>query len=402
MDTIFSDRISNVPRSFIREILKVTSDRSIISFAGGLPNRDLFPAEEIEKATEKVFRTFGRDIFQYSNSEGLLGLREAIARRYHEKGLEIKPEDILITNGSQQGLDLLGKIFINEGDNIIIEEPGYLGAIQAFSVFRPHFHQITLNQDGIDITKLKSVMASCKPRLMYSVPNFQNPSGISYSESNRHDVAAVLKGTSTLLVEDDPYGDLRFSGDASSSFKTLLPENTILLGSFSKTVVPGFRLGWIVAPPPVMDRLIIAKQAADLHTGSFTQAIVYTYLHDNDINEHIKTIREAYGRQLQAMLESINRYFPDGVSHTEPRGGMFVWAALPNRMSSRELLDLAIKDKVIFVPGDQFFVDKEVDNTMRLNFSCTNEEATRTGIERLGKAISRLMKEKSLASLPSK
>jgi 2-aminoadipate transaminase len=395
MDAVFSDRISYVPRSFIREILKVTSDRSIISFAGGLPNRDLFPAQEIEKATEKVFRTFGRDVFQYSNSEGLLGLREAIARRYHEKSLEIKPEDILITNGSQQGLDLLGKIFINEGDDIIIEEPGYLGAIQAFSVFRPHFHQVTLNQDGIDIPKLKSVMSSSRPRLMYTVPNFQNPSGISYSEANRHDVAAVLKGTSTILIEDDPYGDLRFSGTPCSSFKALLPDNTILLGSFSKTVVPGFRLGWIVAPPPVMDRLIIAKQAADLHTSSFTQAIVYQYLQDNDINQHIQIIREAYGRQLQAMLESIDRYFPDGVSHTHPCGGMFVWAALPSSLSSRELLDLAIKDKVIFVPGDQFFVDKEVNNTMRLNFSCTNEETTRTGIERLGKAISRLMQEKS-------
>ena len=402
MDTVFSDRIANVPRSFIREILKVTSDRSIISFAGGLPNRDLFPAEEIEKATEKVFRTFGRDVFQYSNSEGLLGLREVIARRYHEKGLEIKPEDILITNGSQQGLDLLGKIFINEGDDIVIEEPGYLGAIQAFSVFRPRFHQVTLNEDGIDIPKLKSVMASCKPRLMYTVPNFQNPSGISYAEANRREVAAVLKGTSTLLIEDDPYGDLRFSGAPCSSFKALLPENTILLGSFSKTVVPGFRLGWLVAPPPVMDRLIIAKQAADLHTGSFIQAIVYQYLKDNDIDEHINTIREAYSWQLKAMLDSIGRYFPDGVSHTHPRGGMFVWVVLPESISARELLDLAIKDKVIFVPGDQFFVDKEVNNTLRLNFTCTNEEATRTGIERLGKAISRLMKEKSLASLPSK
>jgi 2-aminoadipate transaminase len=393
MDTVFSDRISQVPRSFIREILKVTSDRSIISFAGGLPNRDLFPAEEIEKATGKVFQTFGRDVFQYSNSEGLLGLREAIARRYHEKRLEIKPEDILITNGSQQGLDLLGKIFINEGDDIVIEEPGYLGAIQAFSVFRPHFHQVTLNQNGIDIPKLKSVMSSCQPRLMYTVPNFQNPSGISYAEANRREVTAVLKGTSTLLIEDDPYGDLRFSGAPCSSFKTLMPENTILLGSFSKTVVPGFRLGWIVAPPPIMDRLIIAKQASDLHTGSFTQAIVYQYLQDNDINEHIQKIREAYGRQLQAMLDAIGRYFPDGVSHTQPRGGMFVWATLPPSLSSRELLDLAIKDKVIFVPGDQFFVGKEVNNTMRLNFSCTNEETTRTGIERLGKAISRLMKE---------
>ncbi len=402
MDTVFSDRISNVPRSFIREILKVTSDRSIISFAGGLPNRDLFPAEEIEKATEKVFRTFGRDVFQYSNSEGLLGLREAIARRYHEKGLDIKPDDILITNGSQQGLDLLGKIFINEGDDIVIEEPGYLGAIQAFSVFRPHFHQVTLNNNGLDTTKLKSVMSSYKPRLMYTVPNFQNPSGISYTEANRREVAGILQGSSTLLIEDDPYGDLRFSGTPCSSFKALLPENTILLGSFSKTVVPGFRLGWIVAPPPIMDRLIIAKQASDLHTGSFTQAIVYQYLQDNDINEHIEKIREAYRRQLQAMLESINRFFPDGVSHTEPRGGMFIWTALPPHLSSRELLDLAIKDKVIFVPGDQFFVGKEVNNTMRLNFSCTDEETTRIGIERLGKAINRLMKEKSLTPKPAK
>ncbi len=402
MDIVFSDRISNVPRSFIREILKVTSDRSIISFAGGLPNRDLFPAEEIEKASEKVFRTFGRDIFQYSNSEGMSGLRETIARRYHEKGLEIKPEDILITNGSQQGLDLLGKIFINEGDDIIIEEPGYLGAIQAFSVFRPCFHQVTLTPNGIEISKLKAVMSCCKPRLMYTVPNFQNPSGISYSEVRRREVAAVVHGTATLLIEDDPYGDLRFSGPPCSSFKALLPENTILLGSFSKTVVPGFRLGWIVAPPHIMDRLIIAKQAADLHTGSFTQAIVYQYLQDNDINEHIEKIREAYGRQLQAMLDAIGRYFPDGVTHAQPRGGMFVWATLPPHLSSRELLDLAIKDKVIFVPGDQFFVGKEVNNTMRLNFSCTNEETTRIGIERLGKAINRLMKEKSLTPKPAK
>jgi 2-aminoadipate transaminase len=229
---------------------------------------------------------------------------------------------------------------------------------------------------------------------MYTVPNFQNPSGISYSEQNRHEVTAVLRGTSTLLVEDDPYGDLRFSGSPCSSFKALLPENTLLMGSFSKTVVPGFRLGWIVAPPPIMDRLIIAKQAADLHTNSFNQCIVYQYLKDNDINEHISLIREAYGRQLKAMLDSIDEYFPKSVVHTHPRGGMFVWATLPEPLSARELLDLAIKDKVIFVPGDQFFVNKDVNNTIRLNFSCTDEETTRTGIERLGKAIKRLSTSK--------
>jgi 2-aminoadipate transaminase len=391
LNTVFSDRIANVPRSFIREILKVTSDRSIISFAGGLPNRDLFPAAEIEKATATVFREFGKDVFQYSNSEGFLGLREMIAGRYREKDLAVTANEILITNGSQQCLDLLGKILVNEGDDVIIEEPGYLGAIQALSVYRPHFHPITLTEDGIDIPALKTVMSTCQPRLMYTVPNFQNPSGCSYSESNRRAVAEVLKGTSTVLVEDDPYGDLRFSGTPAPSFKAILPENTLLLGSFSKTVVPGFRLGWIVAPPPIMDRLIIAKQAADLHTNSFNQCIVYQYLKDNDINEHISVIREAYGRQLKAMLDSIGECFPKSVAHTHPQGGMFVWATLPEPLSARELLDLAIKDKVIFVPGDQFFVNKDVNNTLRLNFSCTDEKTTRTGIERLGRSIRQLI-----------
>jgi 2-aminoadipate transaminase len=392
MDSIFSDRITDVPRSFIREILKVTLDPEVISFAGGLPNRELFPAEELREATNKVFSIHGRDIFQYSTSEGYLKLREYIAERYrHRQKLDIPVEDILITSGSQQGLDLLGKILLNCGDSLIIEEPGYLGAIQAFSIYQPKFLPVPVSEEGMDRAKLREAMTSDKPKLMYTVPNFQNPSGISYSRENRIEVAEILRGTKTLLVEDDPYGDLRFEGEAKQSFKELLPDTTVMLGSFSKTIVPGFRLGWIVAPKRIMDKLIVAKQAADLHTSHFTQAIIYQYLKDNDIDKHIEKIQTAYGNQCRAMITSIRRHFPDGVTHTTPEGGMFLWAELPRGATSLELFELAVKDKVIFVPGDPFYVGKTGTQTMRLNFSCVDEKNIEVGIGRLGAAIRKLL-----------
>ncbi|UCC17088.1 MAG: PLP-dependent aminotransferase family protein [Dehalococcoidales bacterium] len=388
MSGIFSDRISDVPRSFIREILKVTLDRTVISFAGGLPNRDLFPVEELKEAAVKVMETYGSDIFQYGNSEGHPGLREMISHRYREKrNLDIPVEDILITNGAQQGLDLLGKIYVNEGDPMIIEEPGYLGAIQAFSIFRPEFHPVPVSDEGMDIDKLRSVMSCRRPKLIYTVPNFQNPSGISYSEENRRQITGILEGTPTLLIEDDPYVDLRYSGESLLSFKTYLPDNAILLGSFSKTVVPGFRLGWIAARGDIMDKLIIAKQASDLHTNQFVQYVIYRYLQDNDIDLHITKIKKAYGEQLRTMAECIDEYFPSGTSRTHPRGGMFIWAELPEGLSARNLLDRTIQEKVIFVPGDPFYVNRRDANTMRLNFSCTGKEVIRDGIARLGKAI---------------
>ena len=396
MDSIFSDRIADVPRSFIREILKVTIDPTIISFAGGLPNRKLFPVEELKKASNIVFDTMGRNVMQYSESEGFLGLREMIAKRYHDKkGLDIPVEDILITNGSQQGLDLMGKILINDGDDVIIEEPAYLGAIQALSLFKPRFNPIVLTEDGLDVRKLKSVMYARKPKLIYSVPNFQNPAGVSYTEKNRREMAEIITGTTTLLIEDDPYGDLRYSGAGKLSFKTLLPKNTILLGSFSKTVVPGFRMGWIVAPHDIMEKLMVAKQAADLHTTHFTQCILYQYIKDNDFETHIAKIKDCYGNQLKVMVADIQRYFPDSVKHTTPEGGMFLWVTLPKNASSRALLDLAIKDKVIFVPGDPFYVNRKETNTLRLNFSCTDEETIHIGIKALGNAMEQMRRNGS-------
>ncbi len=392
-NSIFSDRITDVPRSFIREILKVALDPSVISFAGGLPNRELFPAEEIKEATKKVFSIHGRDIFQYSNSEGYLKLREYIAERYRQKqGLDIPVENILITSGSQQGLDLLGKVLVNDGDSLIIEEPGYLGAIQAFSIYKPKFLPIPVSENGMDTGKLRAALSTEKPKLMYTVPNFQNPSGISYSQKNRIEVAETLRGTNTLLVEDNPYGELRFEGEDKPSFKELLPDTTVLLGSFSKTIVPGFRLGWIAAPKRIMEKLIIAKQAADLHTSHFTQAIIYQYLKDNDFDSHINKIRTAYGNQCRAMVRGIRKHFPDSVMYTKPEGGMFVWAELPQGAAALDLFEIAVKDKVIFVPGDPFYVNKTRTRTMRLNFSCVDEKTIELGISRLGAAIRELLR----------
>ncbi len=396
MDNVFSDRISDVPRSFIREILKVALDPTVISFAGGLPNRELFPVEELKEATNKVFDIHGRDIFQYSNSEGYIKLREYIAERYCQKrNINISVENILITTGSQQGLDILGKILLNDGDGVIIEEPGYLGAIQAFSIYKPAFLPVPVSEGGMDTQKLKEILFCEKPKLMYTVPNFQNPSGITYSNENRLEVSQILQETNTILIEDDPYGDLRFVGNDKQSFKELLPNNTILLGSFSKTIIPGFRLGWIVAPKYIMEKLIVAKQASDLHTSHFTQSIIYQYLKDNDIDKHISKIRKAYGNQCQAMLNNIQNYFPATITYTKPEGGMFLWAELPQNAISLDLFDLAIKDNVVFVPGDPFYVKKTRTQTLRLNFSCVDETTIQIGIQRLGNAIKKLLKIKT-------
>ncbi len=394
MDSLFSDRISDVPKSFIREILKVTLEKDVISFAGGLPNRELFPVEDLQQATANVYSKAGRDALQYSNTEGYSGLREYISEKYKSRGLNIPVENIIITNGSQQGLDLLGKTFINEGDDVIIEEPGYLGAIQAFSVYRASFNTVKLLSDGPDIDDLKKIFLSGEPKLMYTVPNFQNPSGLSYSSEKRERVAEVIKGRKILLVEDDPYGELRFSGTEAPSFKSFIPDQTILLGSFSKTVVPGFRLGWIAVPDSILDKIIVAKQASDLHTNYFCQRIVHEYITEFNIDSHIERIISRYRNQRDAMIQSIKDFFPENVRYTVPDGGMFLWAELPDNLSAMKLFDIAVGKKVAFVPGDPFYVNKTGPiSTLRLNFTCSDEEQIREGIKRLGESITEMLKK---------
>lgn len=390
-DDVFAKRILGTPRSFIREILGIAIAPGMISFAGGLPNKDLFPVEELRKACDKVFRIYGSDVLQYSNTEGLFELREYIARHYKERGVShVLPENILITSGSQQAMDLLAKVLINENDRVVLEEPSFLGAIQAFSLFRPQFITIPISEKGMDVDLLKNAFSK-SVKLMYVVPNFQNPTGITYPDENRRAVAEVIRSTKTFLVEDDPYGELRFSGYPKTSFINLAPENTILLGTFSKTVVPAFRIGWIVAPKPIIDKMVIAKQAADLHTNSFSQQVLYQYLIDNDLATHIAKIVAQYASQKKAMMEAISRHFPESVKYTNPDGGMFLWATLPNNISSMELFEMALKDGVCIIPGHPFYLGKDDVSTMRLNFSCMDEATIEEGIKRLGKAANQLI-----------
>lgn len=384
-----------MPKSFIREILKVAVSEDIISFAGGLPNRELFPLEELQIATQNVFAKAGATALQYSNSEGLLELREFISQRYKQKfNLDIPISQILITSGSQQGLDLLGKTLLNEGDEIIIEEPGYLGAIQAFSAYKASFITVPLHDDGLDTEILQLACNKHHPKLLYTVPNFQNPSGISYTETNRRRVAEILKDKNLYIVEDDPYGDLRYSGTSMSSFRQLLPEKTIMLGSFSKTVVPGFRLGWIVANEEVFDKLLIAKQASDLHTNAFVQYVLAEYLGTGKFDGHVEKIRQVYGGQCNAMIKSIEQYFPKGVQFTRPEGGMFLWISLPDQLSSMALFNIAIEKKVAFVPGHPFYIGRGHTNTLRLNFSGADEKTIDLGIKRLASALNDLIGNK--------
>lgn len=388
MDHLLSKRIKSVPKSFIREILKVTTQPDVISFAGGLPNSELFPVDQIEKACSAVLKENGPKALQYSSTEGDIGLRQWIANRYKtQQGLDISPDSILITNGSQQTFDLIGKVLLNEKDSIAIENPGYLGAIQSFGLFQPTMHTIELKEDGLHVDELEQVLATQKPKLLYSVPNFQNPTGISYSEENRMKVAEIIKQHDTLLVQDDPYGALRFSGKPNSSFYQFIPEQTLLLGTFSKIVVPSFRLGWIVAPEWILGPLTIAKQAADLHTNYFSQQVMLEYLQQNSIDEHIAKITSFYSTQKQAMIKAIEKYLPKDVHVASSEGGMFLWLTLPEHISTMELFDEAIKNKVAFVPGTPFYVDNHKQNTLRLSFVTASLQEIETGIERLGECI---------------
>jgi 2-aminoadipate transaminase len=382
----------NVRRSFIREILKVTERPEIISFAGGLPNPKLFPVQEIADAAFKVLHQKGESVLQYSTTEGYLPLREYIAKRYLKRHrLEIDPDEILITNGSQQGLDLIAKVFLDRGEQVVIERPGYLGAIQAFSLYEPEFQAIELFEDGIDTEALERILEKKQVKLFYAVPNFQNPSGISYSEQIRQDVAHLLKSHTAILVEDDPYGELRFIGKDLPTMRNYLGNRVLLLGSFSKIVSPGLRLGWICGQKAAMEKLIIAKQASDLHSNHLSQRIVHQYLLDNDLDCHILKIRKVYKEQRDVMVSMIEKYFPQETNHTRPEGGMFLWITLPQGISSLELFEQATQLNVAFVPGQPFYVDGGGENTLRLNFSNTDEVQIEEGIKRLAEAMKKLM-----------
>ena len=389
MKDLFTERIRNTPKSFIRDILKVTEDKEIISFAGGLPNPVSFPQETLKESMNRVVMEEGARTFQYSTTEGLRSLREYIAESYWRRHkLEVTAEDILITTGSQQGIDLMGKVLVDRGDEILMEEPGYLGAIQAFGLYEPEIVQVKLREDGLDTKQLEQELKQRKIKLMYTVPNFQNPTGLTYSVQNRQEISEVLSDYPCILIQDDPYGELSFDGEEYPYIMLKDPNNMVLFGSFSKIVTPGMRLGWICTKnKELMSHLVTAKQASDLHTNIFSQYLINDYLRHNDLKLHINQIRALYKEQCHTMLEAIDRYFPEEVSVTRPRGGMFLWMTLPDGKCSMELFDRALKRQVAFVPGQPFYAAEGVYSTMRLNYTNSSTEIIEEGIKRLARAL---------------
>jgi len=378
----------------IREILKVTERPDIISFAGGLPSPAFLDTAGVAKAAEQVLSEDGCAALQYATSEGYMPLREWIAGRYRKRfGLSIDPEEILITHGSQQTLDILGRIFINEGDPVMIEAPGYLGAIQAFSQYMPHFHAIPLGEEGPNPSRLAGALESTHPVFSYCIPNSQNPSGISYSTWCREELAGLYEDSGTLLIEDDAYGEIRFTSEKRPSFGSLLPrEDVALLGSFSKIVAPGIRLGWLCANREIIDQAVTAKQASDLHSNILCQRILCRYLGENDIDLHISRIIEAYRMQCTHMLRLMDDLFPEEVSYSRPDGGMFIWLTLPKKFSAMQVWKRALDKKVAILPGTPFYTDGGGDQGIRLNFSNSDVEKIEAGITRLAGVLEEYMR----------
>ena len=394
----FAHRTRTIKSSAIRELLKVAQNPEIISLAGGLPAPELFPVQQFKDACRNVLDTNAAAALQYGATEGYLPLREMIAKNLHRYGIEATSDNVLITSGSQQALDLIAKLLINEGDCVLVEAPTYLGALQAFNVFGAEYVSIPVDHDGIR-TELMPEAFQCGPTFMYLLPNFQNPGGVTMSLERRKQIVRFSNEHGIPIIEDDPYGQLRYSGDHVTPLFVLDRENVrndrhyqfgnvIYMSTFSKVLAPGLRLGWIVAPPDVISKLVQIKQGADLHTSTFTQIVAYEVAKDGFLDEHVKQIRNVYRERRDVMLDSLERYFPAEAQWTRPEGGLFLWVTLPEGMDAVELFQTAIKNKVAFVPGTSFFADEaQGARHLRLNFSSCNPQNIGEGVRRLGAAV---------------
>jgi 2-aminoadipate transaminase len=393
-------RTKAIKSSAIRELLKLTQNPEVISFAGGLPASDLFPRARFEEACRKVLEQNVSQALQYGETEGYNPLREMIARHTSRYGVKAQTENVLITTGSQQALDLIGKLLINAGDRVLVEAPTYLGALQAFNVYGAEYVSVPCDENGLRTDLLEAPLRS-GPKFMYVLPNFQNPGGTTLSEERRRALVLLADRYGIPIVEDDPYGQLRYEGEHLTPLVVLDRENmprdsgytlgnVIYLSTFSKTLAPGLRLGWIVAPPEVIAKLVQLKQGADLHTSTFAQIIAYEVARENFLDEHVKKLRIVYRERRDVMLEALKLYFPSEINWTRPKGGLFLWLTLPNGMNANELFHEALKQNVAFVPGDSFFAPngqgQEGRHHLRLNFSHARPEEIREGVRRLSVA----------------
>jgi len=389
----FAERMGRLKASAIREILKVTELPDVISFAGGLPAPELFPVREFAQACQEVLEHDGAAAMQYSVTEGYFPLRRWVCEYLRSSnGIECEPQQVLIISGSQQGLDLIGKTLLDPGDYVVIENPAYLGAIQAFDAYQARYLEIASDDDGMRTEELDQLLrrAPAKPKFLYLVSNFENPTGVTLSLRRRHELIAICAEHRVPIYEDDPYGRLRYSGQTLPSVMALAKgRNCIYMSTVSKIIAPGMRVAWLVMPDHgLFERVVPAKQAADLHSSSFTQRAVYAYASvPGQVENHIQTMLPVYARRRDLMLQTLERSMPRGSSWTHPDGGLFLWARAPEGVDTQELLTHATEKKVAFVPGAPFWVNADVRNTMRLNFSNAHEEALVTGIERLGDLV---------------
>jgi 2-aminoadipate transaminase len=398
----YAHRTQKMGSSVIRELLKLTEQPDIISFGGGLPAPEVFPVKEFQEACNEVLKQHGAQALQYSTTEGYKPLREMIARHTARYSVELTADNILITSGSQQALDFIGRLFVNRGDYIVVESPTYLGALQAWNAYGAQYISVRTDEDGMIVDELEAALR-VGPKFIYILPNFQNPSGSTLSLERRIKLVELADKYGVPIVEDDPYGQLRYEGDHLPSVVYLDSQfrgpngghysgNVIYLSTFSKLLAPGLRLAWVIAPPEVIRRLVMTKQAADLHTSSFNQYVAYEVAKGGFLDEHVKVIRSTYKERRDVMLEMMDEMFPPEVHWTHPLGGMFLWGILPQGMDAAEVLKVALQRKVAFVPGFAFHPNGGGENTMRINFSFSNPDAIREGITRLGTTLKELLK----------
>ncbi len=396
-EALYSERAKGMRASEIRELLKVAKQEGVISLAGGFPDPTLFPAEQIREVSDYVLKTYGKEALQYGVTEGLKQLREVLVERMRKEGSDVSLDNLIVTTASQQGLDLVAKVFVNPGDTVIVESPSYLGALQAFNAFQAKFVDVRINKDGIDTSLLEETIKKLrkdgiKPKFIYVVPNFHNPTGVTLSLERRKEIVEISERYQVPIIEDDPYGEVRFEGERLPSLITMDISHVIALRTFSKILSPGLRLGWIVGDPQAIRKIVIAKQAADLCSPSITQFIVYEFLKRGYLEPYLETVRREYKKKRDAMLQAMEKYFPSEVKWTKPGGGLFVWATCPKYIDTQELFYEAIEEKVAFVIGAAFYPHRNIHNCMRLNFSLPSIEQIEEGIKRLGKILKKKIK----------
>ena len=386
----FASRMSRMPVSAIREILKVAEHPEIISFAGGLPAPELFPVDAIALAHAQVFADEGPAALQYSTTEGWRPLREWIARRMQARGIAATADRVLITTGSQQGIDLVGKVFIERGDPVVVENPCYLAALQAFGGYEASFISIDSDDEGMRVDQLENALRNSSPKLIYIVSEFANPKGTTLSDQRREKLIELSARYRIPILEDNPYSELRFSGKPPRPLAALdSAELVIHLSTFSKTLSPGMRIGWLIAPEEIFQAVVVAKQAADLHTSTIEQRAAARLLETFDYDSHVNHLCDTYGERRRAMLSAMERYFPTAARWTKPEGGLFLWVELPKSFSADDLFEEALRERVAFVPGTSFFACEPRLNFMRLNFSNQKPEMIEEGIRRIANVLKR-------------